>query len=101
MIHRSCFFGKTKRRTSIEQLETYAQKQAELCKKYGSIEPELYNIHGVKRGLRDVNGQGVVTGLTNISKITAFQTIDGEKVPCDGELLYRGYDVKDLIAGMA
>ncbi|MCI5958148.1 MAG: citrate/2-methylcitrate synthase [Lachnospiraceae bacterium] len=85
----------------MEQIETYAQKQAELCKKYGSIDPELYNIHGVKRGLRDVNGQGVVTGLTNISKITAFQTIDGEKVPCDGELLYRGYDVKDLIAGMA
>lgn len=85
----------------MEHIETYAQKQAELCKKYGSIDSELYRIHGVKRGLRDVNGQGVVTGLTDISKITAFQTINGEKVPCEGELLYRGYDVKDLIAGMS
>ena len=42
-----------------------------------------------------------MTGLTDISKITAFQTINGEKVPCEGELLYRGYDVKDLIAGMS
>lgn len=50
-------------------------------------------------GLRDENGQGVLTGLTNISSVRAFDVIDGEKVPCDGELLYRGYDVTKLVKG--
>lgn len=55
--------------------------------------------YGVKKGLRDRNGRGVLTGLTNISRIKAFDTKDGELIPCDGELLYRGYDIKDLIKG--
>lgn len=80
-------------------LEKYSEKQAQLCIKYGEVDSELYNICGVKRGLRDINGQGVVAGLTNISKITAFKTENGEKIPCDGELLYRGYDIQDLIIG--
>lgn len=80
-------------------LEKYSEKQAQLCIKYGEVDSELYNIYGVKRGLRDINGQGVVAGLTNISKITAFKTENGEKIPCDGELLYRGYDIQDLIIG--
>ena len=50
----------------------------------------------MKQGLRDEKGKGVLTGLTNISQIIAFKNIDGERVPCDGELLYRGYDVKTL-----
>ena len=54
------------------RIDKYAEKQAELCTTCGSIEPELYSKYGVKRGLRDLNGQGVVTGLTNISKITSF-----------------------------
>ena len=83
----------------MENLEKYSEKQAQLCIKYGEVDSELYNIYGVKRGLRDINGQGVVTGLTNISKITAFKTENGEKIPCDGELLYRGYDIQDLIIG--
>ena len=53
------------------------------------------------RGLRDEQGQGVLTGLTNISQITAFKNVNGEKVPCDGELLYRGYNVRDLVNGDA
>lgn len=81
------------------KLEKYSEKQAQLCIKYGEVDSELYNIYGVKRGLRDINGQGVVAGLTNISKITAFKTENGEKIPCDGELLYRGYDIQDLIIG--
>jgi len=80
-------------------LEKYSEKQAQLCIKYGEVDSELYNICGVKRGLRDINGQGVVAGLTNISKITAFKMENGEKIPCDGELLYRGYDIQDLIIG--
>lgn len=80
-------------------LEKYSEKQAQLCIKYGEVDSELYNNYGVKRGLRDINGQGVVAGLTNISKITAFKTENGEKIPCDGELLYRGYDIQDLIIG--
>ena len=80
-------------------LEKYSEKQAQLCIKYGEVDSELYNIYGVKRGLRDINGQGVVVGFTNISKITAFKTENGEKIPCDGELLYRGYDIQDLIIG--
>ena len=83
----------------MENLEKYSEKQAQLCIKYGEVDSELYNIYGVKRGLRDINGQGVVAGLTNISKITAFKTENGEKIPCDGELLYRGYDIQDLIIG--
>lgn len=50
-------------------------------------------------GLRDINGNGVLTGLTNISEVSAFKIIDGKKVPSDGQLLYRGYDVKDLVQG--
>lgn len=83
----------------MENLEKYSEKQAQLCIKYGEVDSELYNICGVKRGLRDINGQGVVAGLTNISKITAFKMENGEKIPCDGELLYRGYDIQDLIIG--
>ena len=83
------------------RIDKYAEKQAELCTKSGSIESELYSKYGVKRGLRDLNGQGVVTGLTNISKITSFTEVRGELLPCDGELLYRGYDVCDLINGAA
>lgn len=79
----------------MSSLKDYTEAQAALCKKYGEISPELYSEKGVKRGLRDVNGKGVVTGLTNISRITAFKKIDGEEIPCDGELLYRGYDIKD------
>ena len=53
--------------------------------------------HDVKRGLRDINGKGVVTGLTNISEICAFREEDGERVPCDGQLWYRGYNIRDLV----
>ncbi|MCR5432112.1 MAG: citrate/2-methylcitrate synthase [Lachnospiraceae bacterium] len=81
------------------RINKYAEKQVTNCINCGYMDPELYNTYGVKRGLRDINGQGVLTGLTNISKITSFKEVDGKLVPCDGELLYRGYDVRDLIAG--
>ena len=79
----------------------YSESHAGMCVTSGTIESDLYNEYGVKRGLRDLNGQGVLTGLTNISRITAFKEVDGERVPCDGELLYRGYDVRDIVDGAA
>ncbi len=77
----------------------YAEKQKNLCVKKDSISRDLYRKYGVQRGLRDENGRGVLTGLTNISKIIASKEVNGEKVPCKGQLLYRGYDVKDLVRG--
>lgn len=63
------------------------------------IENELYQKYDVKRGLRDLNGRGVLAGLTHISEPRATKVVDGEVVPDYGRLFYRGYDVKDLIAG--
>ena len=83
----------------MENIWDYAKKQAGLCATCDGIEKELYGQYGVKRGLRDENGQGVLTGLTNISQITAFKIENGEKIPCDGQLLYRGYDVQELARG--
>lgn len=76
-----------------KKMRDYADEKRELVIKYDTIPDELYKKYDVKRGLRDLNGKGVVTGLTNISKITSFK--DG--VPCDGELWYRGYNVRDLV----
>lgn len=67
---------------------------AELSRKNDAIDPALYDTYQVKRGLRDLNGKGVVAGLTNISNIVAF---DADGKPCDGQLWYRGYEIHDLI----
>ena len=83
----------------MENINDYSKKQADMCIDNDSIPKALYTDYGVKKGLRDENGQGVLTGLTNISSVRAFDVIDGEKIPCDGELLYRGYDVTKLVKG--
>ena len=70
---------------------------ADMCVKNSTIDPELYVKYDVKRGLRDLNGKGVLTGLTNISEIISSKTVDGKSVPCEGELYYRGYSVEDLV----
>lgn len=67
----------------------------------GAISPELYTRYKVNRGLRDLNGKGVLTGLTEISEIQSKKNVDGEEVPCQGQLFYRGYNVKDIIADFA
>lgn len=64
-----------------------------------SINPKLYGVYDVKRGLRDINGNGVLAGLTRISDIRAFTVVNGEKVPTAGELYYRGYRIEDLVQG--
>lgn len=78
-------------------LVNYAAGKKDLCVKNDTISDKLFQEYGVNRGLRDVNGKGVLTGLTNISKIVSFVDDDGKKEPCDGELWYRGYNVKTLI----
>lgn len=62
---------------------------------------DLFIKHDVKRGLRDLNGKGVVAGLTHISDVRAKKIVDGEEVPCHGELFYRGYNVKNLVDGFS
>ncbi len=74
------------------------QKLASLCSD-DKIDPELYTKYDVKRGLRDLNGKGVLTGLTEISEIVSSKVVDGQSVPCDGELYYRGFNVNDLVNG--
>lgn len=63
------------------------------------IDPELYTKYDVKRGLRDINGNGVVAGLTNISTIKVLNTGDGNPNHGDGKLYYRGIDVEDIVSG--
>lgn len=72
---------------------------AKLCVQNSNIDPKLYEVHQVKRGLRDLDGKGVVTGLTEISTILSSKTVDGEIVPCEGELYYRGIDINKLVDG--
>lgn len=72
---------------------------SELCTERSKIPSELYTEYKVNRGLRDIHGNGVVAGLTEISEIVSFHNIDGEKVPCEGELYFRGINVKDLVDG--
>jgi citrate synthase len=72
---------------------------SELSRAAGEIDTELFTKYDVKRGLRDINGKGVLAGLTNISEIRATKIVDGVSVPAPGELIYRGYDIKDLVKG--
>ena len=61
------------------------------------IDPDDYVRYDVKRGLRDLNGKGVLAGLTEISDIVSKKMVDGEEIPCEGELYYRGYSIQDLV----
>jgi len=71
---------------------------SKLCTSH-KIDPALYDKYEVKRGLRDINGKGVLTGLTEIGDIHAYNIIDGEQIPCEGELFYRGYNLNDIVDG--
>ena len=73
---------------------------ANRSKKAGIIETDLFTKYDVKRGLRDLNGRGVLAGLTNISDVRANKIVNGEQVPLPGELFYRGYNVRDLVSGI-
>ena len=79
------------------ELRPEIQALAQQCVSNSRIDPELYTRFDVKRGLRDLNGKGVLTGLTNISEIVSSKEVDGKSVPCEGKLYFRGYDVEELI----
>ncbi len=82
---------------SFLKFKEYIEGKEELCRSNDRINPELFTQYSVNKGLRDINGNGVVTGLTNISKIVSSRVVNGVKEPCDGQLWYRGYKVEDLI----
>lgn len=75
------------------------QELARKCEENNAIDKELYTKYEVKRGLRDLNGKGVLAGLTNISDVCAKKVVNGEEVPCAGNLYYRGYNIKDIVKG--
>lgn len=72
---------------------------ANKCTSNSYIDPELYTKYEVKRGLRDINGKGVLTGLTEIAEVKSYTIEDSEMIPCEGKLYYRGYDIEDLVNG--
>ena len=78
------------------EINFLAEKMSENSK----IDPALYGKYDVKRGLRDIDGKGVLTGLTDISTIKQNKLVDGKLVPCEGELYYRGYNVNDIVGGI-
>lgn len=82
------------------EIKPEVRQLADACLAHSQIDPELYLQYDVKRGLRDVNGKGVLTGLTNISEIISSKVVDGKSVPCEGELYYRGYNVERIIENL-
>lgn len=83
-----------------KMMQDFATKHCKICVENNSIDADLYSEFGVKRGLRDKNGKGVLSGITNISLIKATDTAeDGHIIPCDGQLYYRGYNIYDLTRG--
>lgn len=81
-------------------ISEYAAQKAAVCTQNDSISPRLYKEYGVNLGLRDIHGKGVLTGLTNISKIVSSKIVNGQKVSCEGELWYRGYSIETLIRSL-
>ena len=86
-------------RYKFSEITPEISKLAEMSLEGYRIDPELYTQYDVKRGLRDINGNGVVAGLTNISTIKVLETGDGMPNHGDGKLYYRGIDVEDIVAG--
>ena len=88
------------------QINTYSEitpeilNLAKMSERTSQINSELYKKYDVKRGLRDLNGKGVLVGLTEISDVCSTKIVDGKSVPADGSLYYRGYNVEDIIKGI-
>ncbi|MDO5149732.1 MAG: citrate/2-methylcitrate synthase [Oscillospiraceae bacterium] len=81
----------------MKQINEYMNELERLCRENDFIDRRLYDEYDINQGLRDEKGNGVLTGLTNISLIKSFDRKNGVKEPCNGELWYRGYRVEDLI----
>lgn len=85
---------------NYSEITPYIRSLAERSDRANHIKPEMYVEHDVKRGLRDINGNGVVAGLTEVSRIKAKERNEaGEETPCIGQLYYRGINVRDLVSG--
>ena len=83
-----------------ELMNNYTSRLENICRTNDTIAPRLYDEYGVNLGLRDENGNGVLTGLTNISKIVSSKIVDGRKISCEGELWYRGYRIEQLLGNI-
>ncbi len=85
---------------NYSEITPYIKELAALSEKSNHIIPEMYVQHDVKRGLRDLNGDGVVAGLTEISRIKAKgKDAMGNDIPCKGELYYRGINIRNIVNG--
>ncbi len=89
----------TQRRAQSEFEQRYLDEGARLAIAGSSIPPEEYTRYNVKRGLRNADGTGVLVGLTNIGEVHGYIVEENEKVPVEGRLRYRGYDIEELIQG--
>ena len=85
--------------TALFEITPEVAYLASLCEKSNAIDKELYVQYNVKRGLRDLDGRGVLAGLTNISDVCASREENGVRIPIPGNLYYRGYNIKDLVNG--
>ena len=85
---------------SKEEVLRYSSEMMGRYEDIYKIDVDLYDQYNVKRGLRDKNGNGVLAGISDISRIDAYRMVDGVKTPCDGKLVYRGYDVTQLVEGV-
>jgi citrate synthase len=83
----------------ISAITNEIMRLSDLCCKNDRIDPALYTKYDVKRGLRDINGKGVLTGLTEIGDVHSYDTVDGKNVPCEGKLYYHGIDIEELVGG--
>ena len=90
-------------RMTFEEMEDLKREvdilEKELMKNH-RIDPNLYVEYDVKRGFRDSAGKGVLTGLTEVSDVKAYNLIEGRQIPAEGHLFYQGYDVYDIVKGM-
>ncbi len=83
----------------FSELTPEIERLAKKCSSNSRIDPELYERYEVKRGLRYKSGRGVLTGLTEIGEVKSYTIDDGEMIPCEGKLYYRGYDIEDIVNG--
>ncbi len=84
---------------NYSEITPQIRELTQLCLDNSAIDPSLYTKYKVNRGLRDLNGKGVLTGLTEISEIKSSEVVDGETVPCEGKLYYRGIDIEEIVGG--
>lgn len=83
----------------LNQITPQILKYADRCISNSCIDESLYTLYDVKRGLRDKNGKGVLTGLTEIGNVHSYEIVDNVAVPCEGKLFYRGIDIEDIVSG--